>query len=54
MAQDTTIERKPITVEDVPPNVMKLVDVAIHRYGISRTRTLPDLLEAISNFKEEN
>ena len=52
--EQTTTTAAQVTAEDVPPNVMKLVDVAIHRYGISRTRTLPDLLEAISNFKEEN
>ena len=49
MAEATT---KTVT-EDVPPNVMKLIEIYINRHGKRRARELLDNLDAIHSRAEE-
>lgn len=50
MAEATT---KTVTAEDVPPNVMKLIEIYINRHGKRRARELLDNLDAIHSRAEE-
>lgn len=39
--------------EDVPPDIMKLVDDFVRRYGIRKANLLLDKMEALHNLMEE-
>lgn len=51
--EQTTTTAAQVTAEDVPPNVMKLIEIYINRHGKRRTRELLDNLEAIHSQAEE-